>query len=535
MACAEPLADGIREREENKTSAAWKRPYLKAIIGSSGPPGRLRGVLTALWNLSDPMGRTWHSLRSIAHEAKTPKRTLQRYLDELEEEGWIKKTTMTWAQLALEQANFGFRLPARHDEANATVLIQLTFKGKLAMEEMEVRIVDGGHNGHNPRPKRSDRPMAKMAHDPGNSVLDVHNQSVRDPGHCQPPTNFSVGHLESTELEGWRALVGCYDIHYHRVYLARPTSEIPMRLAKPLGGHIADLAVVLRARLHERNVTISLEEAIYLIADKAMRAWLDSGGSDGKFLKKVAHRMSELQNDLPRRAKHALDAILAEMSPKPEPRTTAANVVAFAPRKPQPIVEVPTAPQVKPSDCADAHGPQQIPVTRKATGELDQVKPDDCTDAPTPHIHEVSQQIPATRKATGELDQAKPNDRADAREAHVPKDCADAHETHDHEVSRQIPAARKAAGKLDQVKPNDRTDAPEKQASDAQKLVERLGKPAWCDENMAREMLHARSPDVVLETISRLRIDEKSMTRPKIFAMIFIALYGPEARNDNRC
>ena len=480
MKCAESLADGVREREEKIATAAWKKSYLKTIIGTSGPPGKLRGVLLTLWDLSDPLGRTWHSLDSISQQSKTKKRTLQRQLDELEENGWITKTPMTWSQLAIEQANLNFPLPARHDDANAPVLILLTYKGKPAMEEMRLRVATNSQNGHDPRTKRSNGPMDKLAHDPGISVLAIHKQDVGDPG-APPPPSFLNNQLEPAEMEGWGALVHSYDLHYKRVYKARPTSEVPMWLAKPLGGHVADLAVVLRARLHARDVTISLEEAISRIADKAMGTWLDSKGSDGNFLRKVAHRMSELQNDLPRQARRAVDAILGEMTPNPEPRT--ANVVAFTPRnvvvKPspelQPLAEVPPTPQVIRHD-----------------EQFGFAKPNDCTDAPEPSAPAVSQQIPVKGQPTG---------------------------------------------KLDRVKPQDCTDAPSSRVYEARKLLELLGKQGWCDEKMALEMLHARSLDVVVATISRLRIDEKSMTRPKIYAMIFIALYGPETRkdNDNHC
>lgn len=495
MKFAESLADGIREREDKIATAAWKKAYLKAVNGTNGPPGKLRGVLLALWDLSDPMGRTWHSLRSISLQSRTPKRTVQRHLDELEHKGWVTKTPMTWAQLALEQANLDFPLPARHDEANAPVLILLTYKGKAAREEMKLRIASNSQSGHNPRPNCPDGPLAKVANDPGISVLAVHNQEVGDPERSQPPPNSLIGHLDPAESHGWRAVLNAYDQHYRRVYKGRPTSEIPMGLAKPLGGHVADLAVVLRARLHANNVTIGLEDAIGKIADKAIGAWLDSAGSDGKFLRKVGHPISELQKDLPRRVRHAVDVILAEMSPQPAPRT--ANVVAFTPRgivvKPapesQPAAErapEPSIPEASPNPATSELGTFEDFPKAPPTGKLDPVKRADCTDAPEPRLLKASTQVPATSKR-------------------------------------------------DSVKRQDCTDAPDKQTSEARKLMVRLGKPDWCDEKMALEMLHARSADVVVETVSRLQIDEKSMTRPKIYAMIFIALYGPEARNDNRC
>lgn len=572
MTCAKPLADGVREREEKIATAAWKKAYLKTAIGTNGPPGKLRGVLLTLWDLSDPMGRTWHSLHSISQQSKTKKRTLQRLLDDLEENGWITKTPMTWAQLAIEQANLGFPLPARHDDANAPVLILLTYKGKPAMDEMRLRVATDSQFGHDPRTKRSQAPMDKLAHDPEISVLAVNKQEVGDPKASQPPPAFLNNQLEPAELEGWGALLHSYDLHYKRVYKARPTSEVPMWLAKPLGGHIADLAVLLRARLQTRNVTISLEEAIGRIADKAMGTWLDSKGSDGSFLRKVAHRMSELQNDLPRQARQAVDAILGELSPKPEPRT--ANVVPFTPRtvvvKPNlelhPIIEVPnTNPpigreelhgSVKPNDSTDAPEENILAVSarnsaeRQTVGKLDQVKPSNCTNAPERDVPANSSQISAGRQAIGELAQEKPNDCTDAPgwsvpavsarnsigrqtvgklDQEKPKDCVDAPGPNAPASSPQILVPRQTTGKLAQVKRSDRTDAPQERVIEARKLLDRLGKPTWCDETLAVEMLHARSADVVLSTISKLCIDEKSMTKPQIYAMIFIALYGPRS------
>lgn len=539
MTCAESLADGVREREDKIATAAWKKAYLKTLSGTNGPPGKLRAVLLALWELSDPMGRTWHSLRSISLQANTPKRTVQRHLDELEDEGWIEKTPKTWAQLTLEQATLDFPLPYRDDEANAPVLILLTYKGKAAMEEMKLRIATPSQSGQNPRPNGRARPLAKVANDPDISVLDLQNKEVGDPRCRQAPPISSIGHLDPAESQGWQALLNAYDRHYIKTYIGRPTAPIPVELAKPLGGHIADVAVVLRARLHAKNVTISLEDAIGKIADKAMSAWLASPGSDGTFLRKVGHQLKALQIDLPRCAKQAVREILAEMSPPPPPRTT--NVVAFTPRSVvvQSVPEPQPAAGPAPESSIQGVFPQILTI-----GEVNLVKQADRTDAPEPNVPESSVQVPTNGKA----DQVKRADRTDAPEPSIP------------EASPQVPTN----GKADLVKRADRTDAPIKQAiealphvpttseldpvkrsncrdapgqrvSEARKLVDRLGKPAWCDEKMALEMLHARSLDVVLETVSRLRIDEKSMTRPKIYAMIFIALYGPEARNDNRC
>ncbi len=493
MKCAESLADGVREREEKIATAAWKKSYFKTVISFNGPPGKLRGVLLALWDMSDPMGRSWHSLDSISRQSNTPKRTVQRYLDELAEGGWITKTQKTWSQLAIEQANLGFPLPGRHDDANAPVLILLTYKGKPAVEEMKLRIATDGHSGHDPRPKRPHGPVANLAHDPGNSVLATNKQDVGDPKHLQPPANSLIDHLEPAEREGWRALLKFYEQHYRRVYQARPTSAIPLQLAKPLGGHVADIAVLLRARLHAKDITIRLEDAIDRIADKAMGAWLESGGSDGKFLRKVAHRLSELQNDLPRRAKQALDTLVAEMTPKPEPRS--ANVVPFTPRN-----------VIKHSSETPSSMLEQV-----------RVKPVDCTDAPKCEVQAVSLQVLTTGQTTSESVQVK-------------QSSTDAPRNDNTAVSSQVLPSRQTTGKLDQVKRVDGTDATE-----AYKLMERLRFPTWCDDKMALEMLHAKSIDEVVETVSRLRINEKSMTRPKIYAKIFIALYGPETRNDNRC
>lgn len=510
MTCAESLADGVREREDKIATAAWKKTYLKTLSGTNGPPGKLRAVLLALWELSDPMGRTWHSLRSISLQAKTPKRTVQRHLDELEDEGWIQKTPKTWAQLTLEQATLNFPLPYRDDEANAPVLILLTYKGKAAMEEMKLRIATPSQSGQNPRPNGRARPLAKVANDPDISVLDLQNKEVGDPRCRQAPPISSIGHLDPAESQGWQALLNAYDRHYIKTYIGRPTAPIPDELAKPLGGHIADVAVVLRARLHAKNVTISLEDAIGKIADKAMSAWLASPGSDGTFLRKVGHQLKALQIDLPRCAKQAVREILAEMSPPPLPRTT--NVVTFTQRNVvvQPVPEPQLVAGPAPEPSVQGVSPQA-----SAIGEVNQVKQVDCTDTPEPSFPEASPQVPTNGKA----DLVKQSDRTDAP------------------IKQAIEASPQVltTGELDPVKRSNCTDAPEKRVSDARKLMVRLGKPTWCDEKMALEMLHAKSPDVVLETVSRLRIDEKSMTRPKIYAMIFIALYGPEARNDNRC
>lgn len=324
----------------------WKATYENLVFNDDGPKLKHRAVLHSLLRFSDKYGRVWRGLPSLADHMQCSERHLRRDLAALESEGWIQKMPTTWHHLCVEQADLKLPLPMRSDCGTAPDVITLCYKGakgcdlplaprrRLAVVREAVNELEdkGGQNVEGPpRTRLTVRAPDKMSADQGiYSSIPENDQEGRGSGPEQTPTTVQIVHDGSKE--GWDALLVAYNRHYLRVYQARPTREPDVSLLRVLGGHLADKAKVLCARLAVRNVTLSESDAREMLAEQTMKAWLDHPGANG-FLRRTAHDLKRLVDDLPNFCQKALEKLIENLSPKPEPRRVA-DVVPFSQAKP---------------------------------------------------------------------------------------------------------------------------------------------------------------------------------------------------------
>lgn len=490
MGLAATVADGIGDKvgkttvtrgigtDARRMAWKWKNAYRDVIDSPEGPDGKLRGALCALIKMTDHKGRTWHSQASIAHFAGLTERTLRRYLDELESQGWILSRKMTWAEIAVEQQALRLPPPRRDDPAQSPNLIVLAHNHRAAEEQFIFRVA-GGQNAHPPRPIDAAQALDNLADDLLGSVIDNFNQEEGDPPKSSPRIIFNEVKNEK-ETRGWEALCNAYQAHYKRVYHARPTAKVADDLAVDLGGHVADIAEHLQARLSERGVAITLDASLERIADIAMRNWLNHTGNG--YLRRVGHNMSALRLDLPKRARDALSEALQELTPTPPPR-----MCAVAPSSQEIREIVPNSVHNDQPACAanDVVVPEKPISTRQ--------------DAP-------EKPISARQDATVVTFSPRK----------MPKRGA---------LPNWAGALPNSAGALPNTNlyANKPRMAPDIVPPEAEKLLELLGKPVWCDQQLASLLVEGKTAEDVLRLFSGLRLDEKSMTRQRIVAMLFQA------------
>lgn len=325
-------ADGVRSE-----FGGWKRTYENLVFNDDGPKLKHRAVLHTLLRFSDTHGRIWRGLPALAKHMQCSERHLRRDFDALEADGWIQKRPTSWHDLSVEQADLKLPLPRRSDGGQAPDVITLCYKGTRGCDlplaprrRLElVRDVEGGQNDEGPpRTRLTARTPDKMSDDQGiSSLLSDNDQEGRG---SEPEQTPAIVHDGSKE--GWDALLVAYNRHYLRVYQARPTREPDMTLLSVLGGHLADKAKVLQARLAEHKVTLSDSDAREMLAEQTMKAWLDHPGANG-FLRRTAHDLKRLVDDLPGFCQKAMERLIASLSPVPEPRRVA-TVVPISQAKP---------------------------------------------------------------------------------------------------------------------------------------------------------------------------------------------------------
>ncbi|MBK9260228.1 MAG: helix-turn-helix domain-containing protein [Polyangiaceae bacterium] len=505
MQTSQAAADRVRGEQ---TDTRWKSAYSRVVNSPQGPEGKLRSVLWALISMSDPLGRCWASQDSIANFAGVKIRTLRRYLDELEITGWLKKTPMTWRLLALEQAHLGLPLPDQDHDGISPDVVVLCRHRQPAVEAMELRIVATSQNGQNHRPKTSSGVLAKLAYDPGIKSDPTCNQREGDPRQLPPI-------LDSAENEGWGALCVSYDKHYREVYGGRATCPMPVDIAGLLGGHVADLAKLLRDRLRQRSgPEISFADAVHRIADAAVAAWLRT---KEEFLLKCKHALRALRMDLPKFGKSAVDTILSELAPQTTIKTavTATNtpkVVSFAEylkgeqvaAKPMELVTQPNETNTTPNEIAAKSNTTKSKLAEMA--ESEHLAP----SAPAALSQTTVEQLPekvdvaATTKAptTDEIKAAAKSTKTKSSAKLVLLHTT----TNQNSESTQV-------------------SLPEK--PDPSVLLRALGAPRWCDLAFATELMSGPLPmPQLLQVLQSLHLDENALTSARIRAKVFRTIYG---------
>lgn len=327
---------------------AWKYAYEEFLWSKQKLPLNLRAILQVLVRLSDHLGRIWWSQAAIAEQAGCTVRTLRRLLPALEAGGHARVERMTFRRLAVAQAALGLPLPGRNDDGQGPDLITLLFEGRPAVDLRPAgrRRLSGPGQVVTPSPRTSLSPKAsenspnpgdRSSADPRDLSIDLY-RNVGDPKTKTPPPSHLVLITKPTENAStsagatpsqtpndsvaWQVLEAAYDVQFKRVYQARPTNKpLAVESRLQMGGHLADMADVLRARFVERNTDLTTlpKPPVELLAEEALRAWFDSSGTND-YLRRVSHRMTALPADLPYRIRKAIEALLERYAPKPEPR-----------------------------------------------------------------------------------------------------------------------------------------------------------------------------------------------------------------------
>lgn len=341
----------------------WKYAYEDLLWSKQKLPLNLRAVLQVLLRLSDHLGRVWWSQAAIADHAGCTVRTLRRLLPALEARGYARIEPMTFRQLAVVQATLGLPLPGRNDDGQSPDLITLLVDGKIATSlKLAPRrrtvapgqfvpgpprtslSLDVQENPVDPADNSSDDPrdlsvdLYRNGGDPSSTAHPSKNVSRDEqslkmvlrvvPAHAEPVMSVE----KKTDDHAWVVLQAAYDLHYRRVYHARPTNKpLSVESQMLMAGHLADMATLLQARFVERNVDVTTldKPPIELLADEALRVWFDSSGTND-YLRRVSHRMSALSADLPYRVRKAIESLLERNAPKPEPRRASTPVLPLA-------------------------------------------------------------------------------------------------------------------------------------------------------------------------------------------------------------
>ena len=381
------MSANVARAEGSRTETCWwKQTYGNIVWSEDGPKLTHRGVLHTLLTSTDKLGRVWRGLPSLARQLGISERNARRFLRDLEMQGWIKRHPMTWENLSIQQAKLGFPLPARADGGQAPHVIVLCYKGDKACELPVaprrkltlVRAAEGGQNVQGgPRTMPTEQAPDKLSADQGSSlflsdtdqkggeerstlamvqddstekgatlatapadsakptltiVADGSDMAQKEPLAAMVQTDSSQAApkpapamVQDDSMACWVILLAAYHRHYQRVYHGRPTHEPDMKLAVPLGGHVADIVKLFRARLLDRKASISEAEARELLADEVMKAWLDHPGANN-YLRKISHKLFALADDLPYYCRKAVERLLEKHSPPPEPRRAASVV-----------------------------------------------------------------------------------------------------------------------------------------------------------------------------------------------------------------
>jgi hypothetical protein len=380
---------------------AWKYAYEDVLWSKQKLPLNLRAVLQVLLRLSDHLGRVWWSQAAIADHAGCTVRTLRRLLPTLEAHGYARVQRMTFRQLALAQATLGLPLPGRNDDGQAPDLITLLVDGNAATGLRPVprrqtlprgQLVQGS-----PRTSLSFEnrvtpadPAVSLSADPRDLSVDLYRNEGDPKSTPHPSKNASnengempQGNTDATrhhpgpiepkaDEQAWQVLQAAYEVHYRRVYQARPTNKpLPVESRLLMAGHLADMATVLHARFVERNIDMTKldKPPVALLADEALRVWFDSSGTND-YLRRISHRMSALPADLPYRVRKAIEALLERLAPKPEPRRLATPVLPFADVIGR-AMPVDTAPVVMPQQSSEKVAVPSRPTVAKTNLSTD--------------------------------------------------------------------------------------------------------------------------------------------------------------------
>ncbi|HVK70410.1 MAG TPA: helix-turn-helix domain-containing protein, partial [Polyangium sp.] len=366
-------------------------PWKPAIFGRvrDNLRGQRQLVMAALVRFAGPDGRCWVSMSTLAREAGVDIKTARRHVAALHEEGrFLRVELMTWARLGATMRAAGRPEPRKDNNQSAPYLYTvLDGHGRQAsgLPEHERRGRPELRRASPPRPARPEvrrtvpepktrgsgvgmgyqlwearglpKLVAESSDPPDQNPKEGAESLARSATeHPTPLVSSSRGEGEPWR-EAWAALVETYGAHFRRVYEAPPVSPRGLKPDDPreCGEHLAALANSLAARLRDRfGVEHDGPAALRALADRIMGIWFAREGSNG-YLKREAHPLRALCEELPGRAREACQAIVRDHKPKPPPRTE-----RRAERPPSP----PAGPIVLPMPQLAA-GPLDVPTVRR--------------------------------------------------------------------------------------------------------------------------------------------------------------------------
>lgn len=335
-----------------KSALPWK-PALYARVRAAFR-GQRHHVIEALVRLSNSDGQCWVSMETLAHTAQVDVKTARKHVHGFMRAGaFLKAELLTWAQLCANRRAAGRAVPRTENDRTAPYLFTiLDGVGRRANELPEVERSQrfGVRPGRPPRRAQGERrpvtlqPQTRdlvrgegyqMWQSRGlpNVVTDSHldpmdqEKSVHAPlsGACSEQHTFLVSASKGGEgswTETWSAVQDAYRKHYLRVYQATPKSPRGLKPDDPreAGEYLTEKAQGLAARLN-----VPQQEAVRMLADRALGIWLDRKGSGG-FLERESHPLRALCEEFPARVNEACKALvrehIAQTTPSKAPEKT---------------------------------------------------------------------------------------------------------------------------------------------------------------------------------------------------------------------
>ena len=338
-----PRDDSSRKDAGISSAPVVTLPWKPAIFGRirAGLRGARHHVMEALVRLSDATdGTCWVSMETLAREARVDIKTARKHVHALVKvRGFLTAESMTWAQLCAHRRAAGRRVPHQDNDRNATYLFTvLDGVGRRGCDLPEAergqhfgarwgrppRRAQGSRRRVTPEPKTSDlarhegyqiwqsRGLPNLAPELSDDPSDQEMSVLVPTSGTDAEQHTSLVSSSSEEGETWRLawdeVHAAYAKHYRRVYQATP--KTPRRLKaedpKEAGEYLTEKARGLAVRLN-----VPQQEAVRMLADRALWRWLDGKGSGG-FLERAGHPLWAFCEEVQGRVNQAFKALVRE-------------------------------------------------------------------------------------------------------------------------------------------------------------------------------------------------------------------------------
>jgi len=334
-----------RERVSHVTSdEAQPAPYawkygLKTRIWSDEGPHTIQAcrLLEVLLDHADADGRAWPGIQALLRKTKIKtERTLQKALDELVRDGWLRIVRQTWAALTRVQTAAGKRAPRRGDTGQATNLyVVLDGQGrennaKVPHRPGLARIAKNASTTDDTIPQKSrGGPLQKNRGEPPANLqpdLDPRGDLSReeraeratraDQGTHIPSKN-STKRMENTDV--WNVIVEAHAEKTKSVYGLPPLQpDLKRDQRDGLTTLLEGAAAEVRAKIHARTgVERELGDVQRELAARLMHLYFKR---DNEHLRRVKHALRDLPREFHARLTEAMQSLLRESHDEARPR-----------------------------------------------------------------------------------------------------------------------------------------------------------------------------------------------------------------------